>query len=131
MSLVARRLGTGPGFPVRPDPVRGSLRYRTGAEKVREAIELVLRTEPGERLMRPTFGCPLRDLVMAPNTVATRAQLERVVRRSLEAFEPRIVLTQVTATPGEDPSLIHVAIRYRHRLDGSEGVLVYPFYLER
>ncbi len=131
MNVVEARLGRGPGFPLRPDPVRGHLRYRSGADKVRESIELVLRTEPGERLMRPTFGCPLRQFLMEPNTVATRTRLEREISRALEAFEPRVTLRDVTASPGEDPALIHVAIRYQHRVDLSEGVLVYPFYLER
>lgn len=131
MNVVEARLGRGIGFPIAPDVTRGDLQYRSGAEKVRQAIELILRTEPGERLMRPTFGCPLRQFLMEPNTVATRARLERAVGRALETFEPRIALTEVIATTGDDPALVHLAIRYRHRLDGSEGLLVYPFYLER
>ena len=128
--LVEQRLGRGVVFPVRPDPSRGDVQYRSGAEKVRQALELVLRTEPGERVMRPQFGCPLRQFLMEPNTVATRTRLERAVTRALEAFEPRIALRQVLAGPGEEPSLIHLTIRYEHRLDGSAGLLVYPFYLE-
>ena len=78
-SLVEQRLGRGVGFPVRPDSVRGDVQYRSGAAKVRQAIELILRTEPGERVMRPAFGCPLRQFLMEPNTVATRTRLERAV----------------------------------------------------
>ena len=129
-SIVEQRLGRGVGFPLGPDPVRGDLQYRSGAQKVREAIELILRTEPGERLMRPRFGCPLRQFLMEPNSVATRSRLERAVTDALTAFEPRIKLTQVVASPGDDPALIHLAIRYEHVLDGAENVLVYPFYLE-
>lgn len=129
--VAARRLGRGLAVPVHPDLVRGALTYRSGAEKVRESIEIILRTEPGERVMRPTFGCGLRQFLMEPNSVATRARLEREVTRALEAFEPRIVLEQVSATPGEEPSLVVLTIRYRHRFDGAEGLLVYPFYLER
>lgn len=131
MTSVEQRLGRGIGFPVRPDLVRGDVPYRSGAEKVRESIELILRTEPGERLMRPGFGCGLRQFLMEPNSVATRSRLQRAVTRALEAFEPRITLKQVTATPGDDPSLVHLTIRYEHRFDASEGLLVYPFYLER
>ncbi len=131
MSTVVEHLGRGVGFPVRPGPVRADLAYRAGAEKVRESMELILRTEPGERLMRPQFGCGLRQFLMEPNNVATRARLERVVQRALESYEPRIRLRSVTATPGDEPSLVHLTIRYEHRLDQSEGLLVYPFYLER
>lgn len=131
MNPAATRLGRGLGFPVGPDVVRGALAYRSGAEKVRESIELILRTEPGERLMRPRFGCGLRQFLMEPNTVATRARLERAVTGALEVHEPRITLQQVTATPGDDPALVHLTIRYEHRFDSTEGLLVYPFYLER
>jgi uncharacterized protein len=81
--------------------------------------------------MRPTFGCRLRELLMEPNTVALRTRLEREVSRALEVDEPRIRLLQVAASPGEDPAVVHVAIRYEHRVDRSESVLVYPFYLQR
>jgi uncharacterized protein len=128
--LVERRLGRGVGFPFRPDLARGDVQYRSGIDKVRQAIELILRTEPGERLMRPTFGCPLRQFLMEPNTVATRSRLERVVASALEAFEPRVTVRQLVASPGDDPSLVHLAIRYEHNLDRSEALLVYPFYLE-
>lgn len=135
MTATQRRLGTGWSFPVKPDPVSGSVTYRSGAEKVREALELILRTDPGERLMRPAFGCPLRQFLMEPNTVATRAGIQRAVSRAIEAYEPRVRLREVTATPGSEvgsePSLVHVTVRYEHRRDGSQGVLVYPFYLER
>lgn len=131
MNAAQTRLGRGVGFPVRPQLDRGALTFRSGAEKVRESIELILRTEPGERLMRPRFGCGLRQFLMEPNSVATRARLERAVTTALEAFEPRIVLRQVAATAGEDPSLVILAIRYEHRFDATEGLLVYPFYLER
>lgn len=131
MTLLSERLGAGLAFPVRPDVVRGRMRLLSGAEKVRESIELILLTEPGERLMRPRFGCGLRQFLMQPNSVAVRAQLEREVGRALRAFEPRIELKEVAVTPGEDPAMVRIAIRYEHRLDGSEDVLVYPFYLER
>lgn len=130
MTVTPRLLGTGWAFPVRPDVVRGAVAYRGGAEKVREAILVILRTEPGERVMRPTFGCGLRRFLAEPNTVATRARIERDVTRAIEAWEPRVRLRQVTATAGDDPSLVLLTIRYEHTRDASEGLLVYPFYLQ-
>jgi len=130
VTILQRRLGQGLAFPIVPNPVRGSLDYHQGSLKVKESIELILMTEPGERVMRPSFGCGLRQFLMEPNTIATRSRLQRTVTRALELFEPRINLLEVRATPGDEPSLVNLAIRFEHRLDGSEGVLVYPFYLE-
>ena len=123
-------LGRGWSFPVRPEPFGGRLPYEDGPEKVRQAIEIILDTEPGERIMRPTFGCGLRAYLMMPNTVATRALIKRDVMLALSAWEPRIDLVSVDVTPGDDPSLVFIGIAYTHVRDGRPGNLVYPFYLE-
>lgn len=123
-------LGSGWAFPVGPDATRGSLRYRTGAEKVRESLLLILATEPGERIMRPDFGCGLRRFLHAPNTLTTRAAIEREVRRAIEQWEPRVAVAEIAVTPGDDPAQLLVAIRYEHVRDGRGDVLVYPLYLE-
>jgi hypothetical protein len=130
VTLTLRRLGTGWAFPLRPDATRGDLGYRSGAEKVREAILLILLTEPGERVMRPTFGAGLRRYLAEPNTVATRAGIARDVTAAIDTWEPRVRLCAVDAQPGDDPSLVLLTIRYEHVRDTSEGLLVYPFYLE-
>jgi len=130
MTATQRRLGTGWAFPVRPDVVRGAIAYRGGAEKVREAILVILRTELGERVMRPTFGCGLRSFLAEPNTVATRARIVRAVTTAITTWEPRVRLREVVAVAGDEPSLVLLTVRYEHVRDASEGVLVYPFYLE-
>lgn len=124
-------LGRGLAFPVRPSERTRELPVATGAEKVRQAILLVLETEPGERVMRPSFGCGLRRYLAKPNTTATRALLQRDVELALATWEPRIRLQSVRVEPGEDPSLVTIAIDYLHARDGSPGNLVYPFYLEQ
>lgn len=130
MTATQARLGTGWAFPVHPDAVRGAVGYRSGAEKVREAMLVILQTEPGERVMRPAFGCGLRRFLAEPNTVATRARIARDVARAIELWEPRVTLSDVAVVPGDDPSLVLITIRYEHARDASEGLLVHPFYLE-
>jgi phage baseplate assembly protein W len=124
-----RYLGVGWGFPVRPDAADGRLRMEAGAEKVRRSILIILETEPGERVMNPAFGCPLRSYLMQPNSVGTRALMKRDVELALGRWEPRIELVAVDVTPGDDPSLAEISISYRHIRDGRPGNLVYPFYL--
>jgi phage baseplate assembly protein W len=131
VTATQARLGSGWAFPVQPRSTGGDLAYAAGAEKVREAILLVLRTEPGERVMRPTFGCGLRRFLAEPNTVATRARLVQQVTAAIEAWEPRVRLREVTATgSAEDPALVLLTIHYEHARDAGPGLLVYPFYLE-
>lgn len=125
-----RLLGTGWNAPVRPDDRSGRLDYASGPEKVRQSILIILDTEPGERVMRPTFGCGLRRYLMKPNTTATRTLIQREVSVALKTWEPRIDVQRVEVIPGDDPALVLIEILYTHKRDGSRGNLVYPFYLE-
>ena len=122
-------LGKGWTIPLEPDDRRGKMNYESGAEKVRQSIWIILDTEPGERIMRPDFGCGLRRYLMKPNTTATRALIQRDVNTALIAWEPRIDLQSVQVTAGDDPSLVLIEINYVHRRNGQKGNLVYPFYL--
>lgn len=125
-----KQLGSGWPFPVSPDEL-GRLPLRSGPEKVAESIRIILDTEPGERIMRPGFGCGLRRYLMKPNNAAMRALLKLDVERALQAQEPRISLESVRVEAGEDPALVLIEIAYRHVRDGQPGNLVIPFYLAR
>jgi len=127
---VKKFLGTGWNFPVLPSSRDREIPLVGGPDKVRQAIWLILETEPGERVMRPTFGCGLRRYLMKPNSSATRALMQREVERALLAWEPRIKVNEVRVEPGRDPSMVVVEINYIHVRDGSTGNFVYPFYLE-
>jgi uncharacterized protein len=124
------RLGSGWTFPVVPEARSGRLTYMAQDEKVRQSIYLILDTEPGERVMRPTFGCGLRRYLMKPNTVATRALIRRDVESALSAWEPRIVVNAVQVDAGDDPAMVVIGIFYTYARDGRADNLVYPFYLE-
>lgn len=122
-------LGRGWSFPVAPDRT-GGLGYAEGGDKVGQAIRIVLDTEPGERIMRPSFGCGLRRYLMKPNTAAIRALIRHDVELALATWEPRIELRDVQVEPGDDPALVLIHIAYVHVRDGRPGNLVYPFYLQ-
>lgn len=133
-SLVDRWLGTGLRFPVRPVETSaerpGGVQWLSGMELVRQSIETILDTEPGERIMLPNFGCGLRRYLMEPNTAATRAAIARDVSDALSLWEPRIRVIEVSVTPGEEPTLIWVDISFLRLVDRRPDNLVYPFYLQ-
>jgi phage baseplate assembly protein W len=122
--------GSGWHFPVQPDFQTRRLDYTRGPDKVRQSIWLILETEPGERIMRPDFGCGLRRYLMKPNTTATRALIQYDVEQALTAWESRIELQEVRVEPGDDPALVLISIAYVHTRDNSPENFVYPFYLE-
>jgi phage baseplate assembly protein W len=125
VTTLAQRLGRGWSFPLAPDPASGRVAYADGPEKVRQSILLILETEPGERVMRPDFGCGLRRFLAQPNTVAVRAEIEREVELSLSSWEPRIRLTSVDASPADDPAEVEIGIAYVHVRTERPDSLVY------
>ena len=128
--VLPEKLGRGWSLPLLPDDTGRSLPWASGSEKVLQSILIILDTEPGERVMRPTFGCGLRRYLMQPNTATTRALIQREVNSALTEWEPRIELVKVTVSTGNEPSLVLIHIEYVHMRDSSPGSLVYPFYLD-
>lgn len=116
-------MSTGWAFPVQPTSPLGAVPTCSGAALVRQAVRLVLVTEPGERIMRPSFGCGLRQFLMAPNTPGTRAAIAEAVTTALTTWESRISLRGVEVVAGEDPSVAVVTVSYVHNRDGSADVL--------
>ena len=111
-------LGTGWTFPpeVGPD---GAFDWLSGAALVRQSILIILDTEPGERVMRPDFGCGLRRYLMEPNTPATRAAIAGEIQAALRTWEQRIVVGTVDVVPTDDPSTVLVSITYTLTRDQS------------
>ena len=122
-------LGTGLRFPLRSDDRTGRLPTVSGMELVRQSIEQILDTEPGERIMLPGFGCGLRRYLMEPNNLTTRTAMTEDISTALGRWEPRIRVTNVAVTAGEDPSLVWIEITYVRLADLRPDNVVYPFYL--
>jgi hypothetical protein len=124
-------LGSGMAFPPALDAA-GRFRTNSGDDHVRQSIQLILATVPGERAMRPDFGTGLDTLVFAPASVATLALLQHTVQEQLTTYEPRIDVLDVTARLDDAPSgRILVEVTYRVRRTDTVTNLVHPFYLER
>jgi phage baseplate assembly protein W len=129
-SIADQWIGTGLRSPIRPDPVTGTLPQVMGMDRIRQSIEQILDTEPGERIMLPEFGCGLRRYLMEPNTLTTRTAIAKDIETALARWEPRIQVTAVTVEPGEQPELAWVQISYQRLSDLRQDNLVYPFYFQ-
>jgi phage baseplate assembly protein W len=97
---AGRALGRGISFPPRVGP-DGRVAWSEGEPNVREAIEIILRTDREERLRLREFGGGLERFLFEPNTTTTRHQLQNRITRALQAWEPRIALESVSVD--EDP----------------------------
>jgi hypothetical protein len=122
-------VGRGWVFPPQVGP-QGGIALTHERNEIDQAIHIILSTSPGERVMRPTFGCRLHDLIFAPNNSHTAAQAQRYVEDALGMWEPRInvMQVQVRQDPGADHTLL-IEIQYEIKATHDQRSLVYPFYL--
>jgi uncharacterized protein len=127
-------LGSGLAFPLRVD-ARGGLALAHEDEDVREAIAVILGTAPGERPMRPEFGCGIHDYVFESVDAYLVGRLEQEVRIALDRWEPRIEVLEVelsiepSAEGGRVNELVVIDVNYRLKSTSDVRNLVYPFYV--
>ncbi|MGM1060510.1 GPW/gp25 family protein [Saccharothrix sp. Mg75] len=121
-------VGRGWGFPLRVGPT-GGIGMVERDQEIAEAIRLVLGTAPGERPMRPEFGCGIHDHVFASADGATAGHLAREVRAALERWEPRVEVDDVVvAFDSVDVGTLYIDVRYTVRTTNDQRNLVFPFY---
>jgi len=122
-------LGSGLAFPLQVD-ARGALSLAGGEDDIAQAIELILGTAPGEREMRPEFGCAVHDLVFDTIDAAMIGKLETAIRSALDRWEPRIDVDDLAfdLSSVADGQLL-ITISYRIRTTNNQRNLVYPFYV--
>ncbi|MFH8249711.1 GPW/gp25 family protein [Microbacterium sp. B2969] len=122
-------VGRGWAFPVEADRSGRILLTRDDRE-IEDSIRLILATSPGERPMRPEFGCAVHDYVFAPADATTAGAIGEAVRTSLRFWEPRIDLDEVVVDfDGADDGRLLIDIRFRIRGDNDPRNLVFPFYV--
>ncbi len=122
-------LGRGWNMPVELDPRTGRVLSVAYEEDIRQSIFIILETAPGERMMRPNFGCGIHDLVFAAVDSTTLQQIRSTVEEGLRRCEARIDVIAVNVDEAATfEGKLLVEIEYRVRLTNQIGNLVFPFY---
>ena len=103
----------------------------SGLPIIQQSILLILGTQFGERVMRPTFGCNLKRLVFAPNNQQTAALARQYVLDGLQQWEPRISVQSVTVTNQVENPMLLIQILYTVKPSLDPQAMIYPFYLEQ
>ena len=85
-------------------------------DSIRQALLLLFSTRPGERVMRPDYGCDIHRLVFSPNDDTTAGLAIYYVQRALDRWEPRIQVLRLDAgRDAEAPERLNVTLQYRVR----------------
>ena len=122
-------VGAGWAFPLRADTT-GGIALVSGVREIEESIRLILATAPGERPMRPEFGCAVHEYVFAPADASTAGDIAYAVRVALERWEPRIELEGIDVRFDEvDQGTLYIQISYAIRGTNDPRNLVFPFYV--
>jgi phage baseplate assembly protein W len=126
---VTEIIGSGLAFPLQVDR-RGGIALARDETDIEQAIELILATAPGERPMRPEFGCGVHDFVFDSIDATTVGRMELAIRDALDRWEPRVVVESVVFGLDEvDEGKLIIDIGYRVRATNTMRNLVYPFYV--
>jgi hypothetical protein len=120
-------LGSGWSLPELTEHQRIAASY--DEDNIRESIWIILATAPGERVMRPDFGCGLHNLVFALNSSATIGRVRKDIWDALVLWEPRIDVLDVDVEVKDRGEVLLINIHYRVRTTNNFFNLVYPFYL--
>ncbi|WP_208348322.1 type VI secretion system baseplate subunit TssE [Pseudaestuariivita rosea] len=111
----------------------GALQMVEEADAVRQSLMTLLSTRPGERVMRPDYGCDLERLAFAGHGHTTEMLASLLIRRAIQRFEPRAENLQVQAKADpEDPSRLMIDIDYtvRRRQQQDHLALVVPTMMQ-
>lgn len=99
-------------------------------EDIRQSLEILMRTNPGERVHRYDFGCGIRRFVHEEMTLTTQTQMQDVISRAVLMFEPRVTLHDVDFDMERIyEGVIMIGLDYTVRRTNSRSNMVFPFYL--
>lgn len=111
---------------------RGGAAMVEGGASVRQSILMLLSTRPGERVMRPNYGCNLHRLVFSPNDQTTAGLAIHYVRQAIQTWEPRVDVVHLDAVPGTGPvkgAVLEINLEYRVRSTLQSQSMTYPIEL--
>jgi phage baseplate assembly protein W len=118
---LATRLGSDARMPI-----AGNFETVAGLDVLLQDIQRLLLTIPGERPMRPTFGCNLRNQIWENMGIAAEAGAA-AIEEALHNFEPRVTVIGVDSTANDNTGLITFNIRFVVNSDDSAVSLIFPF----
>lgn len=124
-------LGRGLGFPPTFDKQKKDVEMIDGELDIKQSLEIILSTEPGERILEPDFGCNLQQMLFENLNLTMVSLMEDIVETALIFHEPRIEVNSVTIETDEVlGGKVLIKVDYTIPSTNSRFNFVFPFYLE-
>lgn len=123
-------IGTGWSFPPAFDNVSGNTAMSSGVQDIMESLGILLSTTLGERIMRPEYGCNLKDYVFDPMNATMDAYIKKLVEDAIIYYEPRITLEKVKVDVRANEGVMWINVDFRVDATNSRANYVYPYYIK-
>ncbi len=123
-------LGKGWSFPPRFEKAAGGIVMVSDEVDIRESLTILFNTSAGERVMRPKYGCNIREFLFKNMDNSFRNYIQDVIMKAIINYEARILVEDVTVdTTGYNDGLVLVEVTYIVRTTNNRNNMVFPFYL--
>jgi len=127
--VIKSFLGTGWGFPPEFNKATTNVEMISNEADISNCLEILLTTRPGERVMRPDFGCNLDELIFEPLTTTFKTYMKDLILTAILFYEPRIDVNKIDLDDlGELEGRILITVDYTIRATNSRFNFVFPFY---
>ncbi|MCO4294457.1 GPW/gp25 family protein [Solitalea sp. MAHUQ-68] len=129
METIKSFLGIGWGFPPQFDNKLGAVIMTANEEDIDRSLEILLSTRQGERVMQPTYGCNLDELLFEPLTTTLKTYIKDLIATAILYFEPRIDVDRIVLDDtAELDGRVLITIEYTVRSTNSRFNFVFPYY---
>jgi len=123
-------LGTGWSFPPTFDKASRSVELVSAEDDIWQSLYILLSTSLGERVMQPTYGCNLTELLFETLSPNVASNIKELIRTAIVYHEPRIRLNQIDLSLSQElEGVVNIAVDYTILSTNSRFSLVYPFYI--
>jgi uncharacterized protein len=124
-------LGTGWSFPPTFDKAGSGVQLVSAEEDIWQSLYILLSTSFGERVMQPTYGCNLQELLFEALSPTVASNIKEMLRTSILYHEPRIRLNQLDLAQNDVlEGIVNITVDYTILSTNSRFSLVYPFYIQ-
>jgi len=124
-------LGTGWSFPPTFTKSTDTVQMVADVQDIEQSLLIILSTIPGERIMRPEFGCDLKRLVFETNDSTLIASFNHIIYHALLNFEPRVnFIETVILDRDELDGVLQLQVHFSIITTNTRHNIVFPFYLQ-
>jgi len=128
---TASFLGTGWSFPPSFSRGGGDVDMISGTEDIHQSLQILLSTQPGERLMQDDYGCDMNGFVFEEIDQGLRNTMRRIISDAILYHEPRITLEGLAVSESEaEQGVLLISIDYTVRTTNTRYNMVFPFYID-